>query len=104
MPALRYVQSYGLAVDTPLVGVVRNALSHLSAVGTKHDFASGLIRGLGANLDEAGRHGLAAEVSKLMGESNVFLASGATDPTALLRSAALSNAFAYNANFVHSWS
>ncbi len=72
-------------MDTPLVAVIRNALSHLTHVGTKHDFACGLFRGLGANLDEVGRQGLAAEISKLMGEPNVLLGASQGDTAALLR-------------------
>ncbi|KAL0047749.1 hypothetical protein WJX82_010930, partial [Trebouxia sp. C0006] len=84
-PALQLVQTHGLAVDTPLVAVIRNALSHLTHAGTKHDFACGLFRGLGANLDEVGRQELAAEISKLMGEPNVLLGASQGDTTALLR-------------------
>lgn len=84
-PALHFVQTCGLAVDTPLVGVVHSALSHLAGVGTKRDFACGLFRGLGANVAEAGRQGLAAEVGKLMSEPNVLMGSSVADPAALLR-------------------
>lgn len=84
-PALQLVQTHGLAVDTPLVAVIRNALSHLTHVGTKHDFACGLFRGLGANLDEVGRQRLAAEISKLTGEPNVLLGASQGDIAALLR-------------------
>lgn len=79
------MQTHGLAVDTPLVAVIRSALSHLTHVGTKHDFACGLFRGLGANLDEMGRQGLAAGISKLMGEPNVLLGASQGDTAALLR-------------------
>ncbi len=84
-PTLQLVQTQGLAMDTPLVAVIRNALSHLTHVGTKHDFACGLFRGLGANLDAVGRQGLAAEISKLMGEPNVLLDANQGDTAALLR-------------------
>ena len=84
-PALQFVQTCGLAVDTPLVGVVHSALSHLVGVGTKRDFACGLVRGLGANVAEAGRQGLAAEVGKLMSEPDVLMGSSMADPAALLR-------------------
>ncbi len=83
LPALQNVQSHGLAVETPLLAVVRNALSHLTGVGTKRDFACGLFQGLGANVDEAGRQGLAAEISRLMGEPNVLIGSAVADPAAL---------------------
>ena len=67
------------------MSIVRSALSHLKGAGTKHDFACGLFRGMGANLNEAGRQGLAAEVSRLMGEPAGFLGSSLVDPAALLR-------------------
>lgn len=69
----------------PVVSVVRNALSHLVGLGTKHDLACGLFHGLGANLDEAGRHKLAAEIGRLTGEPNVLVSAAAADPSALLR-------------------
>lgn len=67
------------------MGVVHSALSHLVGVGTKRDFACGLVRGLGANVAEAGRQGLAAEVGKLMSEPDVLMGSSMADPAALLR-------------------
>ena len=85
LPALKVVQSHGPIVDTPVVSLVRSALSHLVGLGTKHDLARGLFHGLGANLDEAGRHKLAAEIGRVTGEPNVRSSTGATDPSALLR-------------------
>ncbi|KAL3130926.1 hypothetical protein ABBQ38_000251 [Trebouxia sp. C0009 RCD-2024] len=85
LPALEYAQSQSQAVDMPVVSVVRNALSHLVGLGTKHDLACGLFHGLGANLDEAGRHKLAAEIGRLTGEPNVLVSAAAADPSALLR-------------------
>ncbi|KAI0210442.1 Cytoplasmic dynein 2 heavy chain 1 [Lamellibrachia satsuma] len=55
-------------VDTSLVGMVMNGLSHLKNVGTKAQFAVCLIRGLGGNLSEASRENLAKEVYSLVGE------------------------------------
>lgn len=86
LPALKMVQSHGQVVDTPLVTLVRIALSHLVGLGSKHDLACGLFHGLGANLDEAGRHMLAAEIGRLTGEPNVLSSAGVTDPSAVLRS------------------
>lgn len=86
LPALKVVQSHGQVVDTPLVSLVRNALSHLVGVGSKRDLACGLFHGLGANLDEAGQHKLAAEIGRLTGQPNVLSSTGATDPSAVLRS------------------
>ena len=52
-------------VDTTLVGVVMNGLSHFCAVQDKSHFAVCLIRGLGGNLPEAMREKFAADVSGL---------------------------------------
>ena len=49
-------------VDTSLVGMVMNGLSHLNGVTTKAQFAVCLIRGLGGNLTDASRENLAKEV------------------------------------------
>ena len=51
-------------MDTSLVGMVMNGLSHLKNVSTKAQFAVCLIRGLGGNLSEASRENLAKEVGK----------------------------------------
>ena len=85
LPALKVAQSHGQVMDTPLVSLVRNALSHLVGLGTKHDLAWGLFHGLGANLDKAGRHKLAAEIGRVTGEPNVLLNTGANDPSEVLR-------------------
>ena len=83
-PAMNCVQARHQVVDTPLVTMVRNALSHLTGTGTKHEFACGLFHGLAANLAAAERQGLAAEIGKLTGEPSVLSAAMA-DPSALLR-------------------
>ncbi|KAH3831149.1 hypothetical protein DPMN_104411, partial [Dreissena polymorpha] len=49
-------------VETSLVGVVLNGLSHLSHVRNKSHFAMCLIRGLGGNLNEGARENFAKEV------------------------------------------
>ena len=53
-------------VETSLVGLVLNGLSHLQGVGCKEEFACALIRGLGANLPEALRTELAKKVSEVL--------------------------------------
>ena len=50
-------------VETSLIGVVLNGLSHLSHVRNKSHFAMCLIRGLGGNLNEGARENFAKEVS-----------------------------------------
>ena len=49
-------------VETSLVGVVMNGLSHFYNVRDKPHFAISLIRGLGGNLSETARDNLAKEV------------------------------------------
>ena len=50
-------------VDTTLVGVVMNGLSHFAGVQDKSHFAVCLIRGLGGNLTETARERFANDVS-----------------------------------------
>ena len=49
-------------VDTSLVGVVMNGLSHFYQVRSKTHFAVCLMRGLGGNLVESAREAFAKEV------------------------------------------
>ena len=56
-------------VETSLVGVVMNGLSHMHGVKVKSEFACSLIRGLGGNLSSSAKTAFAKEV-------NVFLVSG----------------------------
>lgn len=58
------LQKGDYVVDTSLVGVVLNGLSHLYDVQTKEHFAVALIRGLGGNFSEATRENFAREVSQ----------------------------------------
>ena len=85
LPAMKYVQTLSQVVEAPFVTTVRNALSHVTDVGTKHEFACGLFHGLAANVEEAGRQGLALEISRLTGEPNVLSSAAMADPSALLR-------------------
>jgi len=62
-------------VDTSLVGVVMNGLSHLKNVGSKAQFAVCLIRGLGGNLSEASRENLAREVGHFPLKCALFTAA-----------------------------
>lgn len=52
-----------LVVETSLVGVVNNGLSHLHHVKNKSHFAVCLIHGLGGNLSESARELFAKEAS-----------------------------------------
>ena len=49
-------------VDTTLVGMTMNGLSHLVGVSCRAEFACALVRGLGGNLQEAARERFAKEV------------------------------------------
>ena len=49
-------------VDTSLVGVVMNGLSHFYEVRSRTRFSLCLIRGLGGNLTESAREAFAKEV------------------------------------------
>ena len=49
-------------VETSLVGVVMNGLSHMYGVKVKQEFACALIRGLGANLSSTAKASFAKEV------------------------------------------
>ncbi|KAJ8027756.1 Cytoplasmic dynein 2 heavy chain 1 [Holothuria leucospilota] len=61
--ALEWVMKQGdFVVDTSLVGVVMNGLSHLGGAECKVDFAIKLIRGLGGNLSDGTRANFAKEV------------------------------------------
>ena len=50
-------------VDTTLVGVAMNGLSHLVGITCKSEFTCALMRGLGANLGVTTRETFAKEVS-----------------------------------------
>ena len=53
-------------VETSLVGVVMNGLSHMHGVKVKQEFACALIRGLGANLSSTAKTAFAKEVCILV--------------------------------------
>ena len=62
--ALKWVLKNGeFVVDTTLVGVAMNGLTHLVGVSNKAEFTCALIRGLGGNLTTANRTTFAKEVS-----------------------------------------
>ena len=51
-------------VETTLVGLVMNGLSHLVGVASKGEFSCALVRGLGGNLTSTTRTEFAKQVSK----------------------------------------
>ena len=56
------VRSGDLVVNTTVVGVAMNGLSHLVGVASKAEFACALVRGLGGNLPLPTREKFAKEV------------------------------------------
>ncbi|KAK7096855.1 hypothetical protein V1264_003902 [Littorina saxatilis] len=57
-----------LVVETSLVGIVYNGLSHLHHIKNKSHFAVSLIHGMGGNLSESSREVFAKEVFSWTGE------------------------------------
>ena len=55
-------------VQTSLVGVILNGLSHLHGIKDKSHFAVGLIRGLGGNLQEQSLNEFAKSILKMTGD------------------------------------
>ncbi|CAH1776602.1 unnamed protein product [Owenia fusiformis] len=51
-----------LVIESSLIGVVMNGLSHLKGVQDKAQFAVAIIKGLGGNLNEASRENFAKEI------------------------------------------
>jgi dynein heavy chain 2 len=49
-------------VETSLLGIVLNGLSHLKNADSKPQFVAGLIHGLGANLTHSARQNFANQV------------------------------------------
>ena len=57
-------------VETSLVGCILNGLAHMNGgITGRLEFGVALVRGLGGNLNEAGREAFAKEIFKLCGES-----------------------------------
>ena len=56
------IQNGESVLDTTLVGVAMNGLSHIVGVGSKSEFACALVRGLGGNLSVTSRTAFAKEV------------------------------------------
>ncbi len=82
---LQWAQAHAPAVSMPVMGILQNTLSHLEGAANKRQFACGLARGLGANLDPALREQLAAEISRWCGESKLLEPTG--DIASMIRSA-----------------
>ena len=85
--ALTWAQSRASAVETPHLGLVQNALTHLHGAVSKRDFACALARGFGANMVPEHREELAAEVGRWTGESSLLVP--AMDIREMLRWAAV---------------
>ena len=66
--ALDFVLRMESTVETTLVGTVMNGLSQIKDATTRHEFISGLIRGIGGNLTITNRISLAKEIFQWSGE------------------------------------
>ena len=60
------INANDFVVDTTLVGVALNGLSHLMHVTNKSQFACALVKGLGGNLGEQSRLNFSKMVSNLL--------------------------------------
>ncbi len=60
--ALKWVMGKELIVETTIVGMTMNGLSHLVGAATKEEFLCGLIRGLGSNISPENQAELSNEV------------------------------------------
>lgn len=63
-------------VESSLVGVVMNGLSHMHGIKVKQQFVCSLIRGLGANLPSAAKTSFAKEVGGRPGGTLKFVNFG----------------------------
>ena len=64
------VKANDMVIETSLVGLVLNGLSQLENANNRLEFAVGLIKGLGGNLNSTSRNNFAQEVLKWIGESS----------------------------------
>jgi len=60
--ALKWVMSKELIVETTIVGMTMNGLSHIVGVATREEFLCGLVRGLGSNVSVENQSELSNEV------------------------------------------
>ena len=63
------VKTNDMVIETSMVGMVLNGLSHLEYCTNRLDFAAGLVKGLGGNLNTAARDSFAREIFKWCGEN-----------------------------------
>ena len=63
------VKANDMVIETTLVGLVLNGLSHLENASNRLEFSVGLLKGLGGNLNVGSRNNLAQEIFKWCGES-----------------------------------
>ena len=64
------VKANDMVIETSLIGLVLNGLSHLENSANRLEFAVGLIRGLGGNLNTTSRNLFGQEVLKWIGETS----------------------------------
>ena len=60
------MQNGDRVLDTTLLGVAMNGISHIVGVASRAEFACALVRGLGGNLSVNSRAAFAKEVMMMM--------------------------------------
>ena len=66
------------ATRTTKVGTIKNALSHLVGADSKYEFARGVARGFGANMEPIAREDFVTEMARLMSENDLLYVSGSS--------------------------
>ena len=85
--ALDFVLKHNeFTVKTTLVGAVLSGLSHLKGVTMKAEFACALLRGMGANLNEALKESLAKEVFVINNPKKTYLHNNLADNNSIDKS------------------
>lgn len=76
--ALEHASSLATATRTTKVGTIKNALSHLQGVDNKYEFARGIARGFGANMEAMERDDFVTELQRLTGEKDLLYVSASS--------------------------
>ena len=62
------------------MGCIKNALSHLTGVDSKYEFARGVALGFGSNMEPLAREDFVDEMQRLMGEKDLlYVSAGSVD-------------------------
>jgi dynein heavy chain 2 len=70
--ALAAANAVATACRTTKVGTIKNALSHLTSADSKAEFARGLARGFGGNMEPAERDDFLSHLTRLTGEKDLL--------------------------------